>query len=791
MNKRSICLACLSLMLGLLQTNVTLALDPTLVGWWKFDETAGTIAADSSPSGNNGTIQVTGRWMNGQIDGALYLDGTGYVDLPVGSVIKSLTDATIGVWVRWTGTTEPNDTQHIFEFGISGNCYMYLSPGTGAGGTMRFVIRSPLGGAEEVVTAARALDNAWHHVAVTIDSTNSTMSLYLDGTPAGSATMTRNKLSYMGTTFYHWIGRSGDTPFFKGYLDDFCIFSRVLTRAEIRKLQAGGALAPELATKPIPADQETDVLRDTVLRWTAGVSANTHNVYFGDSVDAVANAGPGSPLLVGSGQSGTSYAPGRLEFGRSYAWRVDEVNAPPDGTVFQGDVWSFTVEPYAYPIPARSIMATASSSVAGREPEKTIDGSGLSGDLHSAVQTDMWQTAKGTSLPAWIQYEFDTVYELSEMLVWNYNGESLLAIQGAQDVVVEHSLDGTTWTPVAGVTAFPAAPGAAGHGPDTAVDFGNVAAKYVKITIQSNYAGSTSKQCGLSEVRLMAVPVTARNPSPGPDASNLAPGTVLSWRPGREADHHQVYLDTREDTVRQGTAPVHTTSEGQIPASQFNLQLGQRCYWRVDEVNDAQAPAVWPGDTWVFTVAPYLVVDDFESYRNFSPNQAFQTWIDGVGFIEPPPGNPGNNTGAVVGHDIWSVDSGHYDGLIMETGIANSPEQSLPLYYDNSGAGGLQKYSQIDRTFAPAQDWTPFGITTLVVHFYGSPGNTGQLYVKIGSLKIPYPGNAADLATEAWTPWPIDLTSRGASLRSVSTLSIGVDGNGASGLLYLDDIRLE
>ena len=47
-------------------------------------------------------------------------------------------------------------------------------------------------------------------------------------------------------------------------------------------------------------------------------------------------------------------------FGQTYYWRVDEVNAPPDSTVYKGDVWSFTVEPYGYPI--KPVKATASSA---------------------------------------------------------------------------------------------------------------------------------------------------------------------------------------------------------------------------------------------------------------------------------------------------------------------------------------------------------------------------------------------------------------------------------------------
>ncbi len=51
---------------------------------------------------------------------------------------------------------------------------------------------------------------------------------------------------------------------------------------------------------------------------------------------------------------------GRLELGQTYYWRIDEVNGAPDHTVFTGNVWSFTVEPYAYPVRTSSPRATAS-----------------------------------------------------------------------------------------------------------------------------------------------------------------------------------------------------------------------------------------------------------------------------------------------------------------------------------------------------------------------------------------------------------------------------------------------
>jgi hypothetical protein len=80
-------------------------------------------------------------------------------------------------------------------------------------------------------------------------------------------------------------------------------------------------------------------------------------------------------VLVSQALSATTYDPvGRLDFETTYYWRVDEVNAAPDNTVFKGAVWSFTSEPFAYTIP--SVVATSNGvSEEGAGPENTVNGS--------------------------------------------------------------------------------------------------------------------------------------------------------------------------------------------------------------------------------------------------------------------------------------------------------------------------------------------------------------------------------------------------------------------------------
>ena len=188
--------------------------------------------------------------------------------------------------------------------------------------------------------------------------------------------------------------------------------------------------------------------------------ANKHDVYLGTNIDDVNNATPTEdPASVYLGQSDPNFYPDigslRLEFDQRYFWRVDEINAPPDNTVFKGDIWSFTIEPYAVTIPGENITATASSQTEGQGPEQTINNSGLDvNDLHSTVLENMWISAEAETGPVWIQYEFDKVYKLHEMLVWNYNGASILYIFGFKDVTVEYSTDGANWIQLSGISEF-------------------------------------------------------------------------------------------------------------------------------------------------------------------------------------------------------------------------------------------------------------------------------------------------------------------------------------------------
>ena len=100
-------------------------------------------------------------------------------------------------------------------------------------------------------------------------------------------------------------------------------------------------------------------------------------------------------------------------------------------------------------------------------------------------------------------------------------------------------------------------------------------------------------------------------------------------------------------------------------------------------------------------------------------------------------------------------------------------------------------YSEAERMLEASQDWTAHGVKTLSLSFFGPAENQGgQLYLKINGQKVTHTGAADDLKKAEWVTWSIDLASLGVNLKKVASVTIGVDGAGASGTLFIDDIQL-
>ena len=123
---------------------------------------------------------------------------------------------------------------------------------------------------------------------------------------------------------------------------------------------------PESAFDPDPEDGAVVEATWANLSWRPGSFAVTHDVYFGESFDAVNEGAEGT--FVGNqgaafsvvGFPGFPYPDGLVP-GTTYYWRVDEVNDTEPNSPWKGDVWSFSISPKtAYlPDPADGAEAVA------------------------------------------------------------------------------------------------------------------------------------------------------------------------------------------------------------------------------------------------------------------------------------------------------------------------------------------------------------------------------------------------------------------------------------------------
>ncbi len=178
--------------------------------------------------GRHGTMNGGPIFREGWYDGALNFDGSNdSLQLPSG-IVSGLDDITLAARVRWDGGGQ---WQRIFDFGNNTSEFMYLTPQSSAD-TLRFCIN--LGGTQQLLETARPRGRDWFHVAVTLSGNTGT--LYVDGAAEDTGTVTLDPSDIAPTRNYLGASQfSGDPPL-DGIIDDFRIYSRALSAAEVYAL---------------------------------------------------------------------------------------------------------------------------------------------------------------------------------------------------------------------------------------------------------------------------------------------------------------------------------------------------------------------------------------------------------------------------------------------------------------------------------------------------------------------------------------------------------------------------
>jgi hypothetical protein len=275
------------------------------------------------------------------------------------------------------------------------------------------------------------------------------------------------------------------------------------------------------------------------------------------------------------------------------------------------------------------------------------------------------------------------------------------------------------------------------------------------------------------------------SPIPSNGAVDVKQTTTLSWSPSDFAADHQVYFGTDKAAVRDAdTSSPEYRGDRTLGSESYDpgeLEWNTTYYWRIDEVNNANADSPWIGPVWSFTTANFLVVDDMESYNNIDEgepgsNRIYLAWIDG---LDVP------TNGSIVGYP---------EAPFAEQVNVHSGNQSMPFEYDNAVGK-----SEATLTLTDMRDWTEKGVNTLTIWYVGSENNAAEtMYVVLnGSAGVDNDNPNAAQAGE-WTEWSIDLqlfADQGVNLANVNTITLGLGNRsnpvaGGTGMLFFDDIRL-
>ncbi len=865
-----------------------------LVSHWTLDEGAGKIAYDSGPGGNDGILQdnpalENPTWIAGVIGGAMEFYGTGVAGTG-GDFFNCGSDPSLAItgpisialWIR-------PDADDPEGKGAAGGETAPLSKATGdwmwqvrygwhtATPYMGFQFNtSP----RTWVYTDRKLERyEWVHIACSHDG--ETVKCYLNGEETDSAPM--GQITSNNTPVL--IGSDGWGSDWTGAIDDVRIYDHGISEGELLAI-----MSPEpvpTAYGPTPKDGAMIMATATLLKWQPGAYAHTHDVYFGDSLEAVSAATPDDADVYAGrlgvemmpvGAEGNPYPQGLIP-GTTYYWRVDEVNDTEPNSPWKGNVWSFSIQPVTAfnPYPADGMKYV--------DPDQDlIWDAGMGALFHTVFFEESFEEASNATQSTWMTTEptldvgtleldktyywrvdeFTTSAQTHKGPVWSFTtrgegggvkAEYFAGMDLAGDPVltqIEPSID-HAWGSgevAAGLSDSVSARWRANleapftetftlittsddgvrlwlddrlvidnwtdHGTtdNTAkVDLVKGQIYLIRMEYYENSGGAVAQLSWESPTiprqfipqGWLQLPFWATVPSPVNGEPHAIQTPILTWTAGDEATAHDVYFGEDAEAVANATPADAAVYRGQqaAGATSFNpgpLEWGKTYYWRVDEINPANADSPWKGCVRSFTTADFLLVEDFESYTNEVGSRVFEKWVDGIGYSMPEPGHPGNSTGASVGHDIWSVESKHYNGSIMETDDVHGGYLAMPLYYNNTAS---PYRSEAERTWTVAQDWTSNGVDTVTLYVMGNPGNgVTPLYVAIedaaGHVGVVSHPDAEVVTKLGWTEWNIpasEFTAAGVSMTAVKKMYIGLGSRTAAtpdgtGMILVDDIRI-
>lgn len=193
-----------------------------------LDENTGTIAYDSSPNHNNGTLYGSAPWCVGKSGAAINFDGASEIIL-TSDPLSGLANVTIAAWIK-RGNLNFGTTSNKSIFGnmtaTVNKSYLFVSKTTNKVG---FQLMANL--TTTTVINSALTEGVWYHVVATYDG--ATVRLYVDNVLQADSDVNTGALAAGGHAV---VGRALSDRYWKGVADELYVYDRVLSDAERTQL---------------------------------------------------------------------------------------------------------------------------------------------------------------------------------------------------------------------------------------------------------------------------------------------------------------------------------------------------------------------------------------------------------------------------------------------------------------------------------------------------------------------------------------------------------------------------
>ena len=306
-----------------------------LIGHWKFDGDP-----NDSVGSNHGTIvnAATVGTNNGLFGGAASFNATGATDaIYVPSSALTGTQWSLAFWDK--NDDLGYDSGYMVASGDPVG-YEILATALNDGPPKRYwgSVTQGIDGGTTFGFSGGFPRGQWHHHVVVNDGSG-TARWYIDGgaqvlTDASSFTAFDSRI-YLGN-------RKNLARPYTGLIDDLRFYSGALSAEEVESLFDNNPFASD----PSPENGAVSVPVDTDLTWTAGLDAESHDVYLGTDLTLVTNATTEADEFMGNVTVETYTPPVPLDPLIPHYWRIDEKIG--DHTV-KGTVWTFTTGSACWP----------------------------------------------------------------------------------------------------------------------------------------------------------------------------------------------------------------------------------------------------------------------------------------------------------------------------------------------------------------------------------------------------------------------------------------------------------